>query len=189
MKELADFIFSVNKLKETKRSGWVERGCAEPESVAEHSFMSALLSFILSRGDLDRGKAIKMALVHDIGESIIGDIITRNSYHMTLEEKIRKERKAINGLTKNLGKLGEEIRNLWEEFEEGKTREAKFVRQVDKIEMFLQAVKYHNNGSCKKDVAGFWDENNLGLITDPYLIDFLKTLPEIKRVLDDVKME
>merc|ERR1719228_2997055 len=91
-----------------------------------------------------------MALVHDLAESLIGDLVTEGESHrqdkITREEKIRRERQALHGICDALGgEVGEEIRSLWEEFEAGDTSEARHLRDLDKFEMVLQASEYEES--------------------------------------------
>ncbi|MGE4650712.1 MAG: HD domain-containing protein, partial [Myxococcota bacterium] len=71
------FFQKVLELKNVPRQGWKEKlEIINPESVAEHSYSTATISMVLSdlKG-LNTEKIIKMALLHDLAESIIGDII------------------------------------------------------------------------------------------------------------------
>lgn len=52
----------------------MKREVQEPETVACHMYRMALLAFLLNDGSVDRDKCIRMALVHDLGEAIVGDI-------------------------------------------------------------------------------------------------------------------
>jgi len=173
--KLLDFFQEINKLKRIKRSGWVVDKVKDPESVADHSFRTAVMCMFLGdpkRIDLD--KAIKMALVHDIAEARIGDIITyyRYSKAVPLEEKREKERKAITEMASGF-KGGEELLELWREFEERKTEEARFVKQVEKLEMALQALEYENEGYDLRE--HYYQEAN-ELISDP----------ELRKILDKI---
>ncbi|RLI98091.1 MAG: phosphohydrolase [Candidatus Aenigmatarchaeota archaeon] len=161
----SDFFTSVNRLKGVKRSGWVERGVEEPESVADHSFMTALFCMVLPAEGVDREKAIRMALVHDLAESEVGDIITKESWKdggaMPRAEKVALERDGLKKLLKGLDKgTAREISGLWEEYEKGKTPEAVFVRDADIAEMILQAVSYHAKGNYRDSLGGFWEKGN-----------------------------
>ncbi|KAF2452445.1 hypothetical protein BDY21DRAFT_294707, partial [Lineolata rhizophorae] len=88
---------------------------------------------------LDRKSYVRILLIHDIGESIIGDI---RLYH----EKYRCERLAIDFLTTVARDINpsfaEEAKRIWLEFEEGKTEAAKLVRELDKLEYLFQAATY-----------------------------------------------
>jgi len=97
--KLLEFIRIVNKLKHIKLTGWVEREIKNPESVADHSFMVALLCILLGNRKINREKAIKMALIHDLAEAEIGDIITKEKWPekgiISEKEKIKLEENVI----------------------------------------------------------------------------------------------
>jgi putative hydrolase of HD superfamily len=91
-------------------------------------------------------KLLRMALIHDLPEAVIGDLMPSQKTSQTKE----KEKKAIHKMLGFLPKpLMEKYLEVWNEYEEGKTREAKAVRQLEKIEMALQAKEYENSGSEK----------------------------------------
>merc|ERR1719468_212975 len=99
-------------------------------------------------GGLDSGKCVKMALVHDLAESLVGDLVVEGNKqdNISREEKIRRERDALHGICDDLGgPAGEEIRALWEEFETGESAEARHLRDLDKFEMVLQASEYEES--------------------------------------------
>ena len=77
---IVEFYKTVRKLKEIKRAGWIERGIKNSESVADHSFMVTILCIAFPKQEINKEKAIKMALVHDLGESEIGDLITKEHW-------------------------------------------------------------------------------------------------------------
>jgi putative hydrolase of HD superfamily len=90
----------------------------------------------------------KMALIHDMAESLVGDI-TPVDKHVTKVEKARREAATMDYIEKTLlngvpgGTLsGGEIRRVFQEYEDSETLEAKFVHDVDKIELLLQMVEY-----------------------------------------------
>ena len=179
---ISGFFAEVRKLKDTRRAGWVERGVSNPESVADHSFNTAVIAFVLgSRLGLDTEKAIKMALVHDLPESRTGDRIMKEYWEqggtVTKEEKYKEERDAIRGLGKLLGgKEGREFVSLWEEFEKGESREARLVRQADKLEMLMQGWDYYKKGNFRKDLKPFFDEKNMSYLKDKEIKSILEEL-------------
>lgn len=163
------FYDTVKKLKDVKRTGWVERSVSNPESVADHSFMTALMCMVMPEKGIDREKAIKMALVHDIAEAETGDIITKEHWEekgtMTKAEKSQLEENAMEKLVSNLDEAGaKEVMSLWKEYEEGKTKEAVFVNDIDHAERIMQAHGYHSKGNFKKPLQGFWNEKSMSLI-------------------------
>lgn len=168
------FTFTVFKLKHLRRAGWVKNKIPKPESVAEHSFAVAVLALILApKVGVDSNKALKMALIHDIGEAEIGDIITIIGSKIVSDPKIKQaqEAKAFKKIFKTI--KGDEYIKLFEEFEENKTPEARFVKQIDKLEMALQANEYERD--YKKDLRSFF-ENAENVVTDKYLKTILRRL-------------
>jgi putative hydrolase of HD superfamily len=149
---LASYL-RLMRLKRLYRQGWLKRGLPEAlcESVAEHSFGTALLALLLAGragdcgdfGKLDSGKAALLALVHEMGESYAGDITPVDG--VSREEKEALERDAIARALEGHPDRGW-LLSLWEEFEEGATPEAAFVRQLDRLEMGLQAALQEAEG-------------------------------------------
>src|SRR3989339_2211175 len=75
MEDLIDFLHKVGQLKGLKRTGWVYKNIPDPESVAEHSFRTAILALVLADElKADKERLVKMALIHDLAESITGDL-------------------------------------------------------------------------------------------------------------------
>lgn len=126
------------KLKQTPRTGWVNNHVLNPESVADHSMRTSFLAMILCPPDLDKNKVVQMALIHDLAESIISDITPFDG--VTVEDKFTRENRAWSEISKSLD--NDEMQQLWLEMENGKTEEGKFVKQLDKLEMLIQAEEY-----------------------------------------------
>lgn len=171
MQNIIEFLRIINNLKSVKRAGWVERGVRKPESVADHSFMMALMCMVLPAKGVDRDKTVKMALVHDLAESVTGDLITKENWEgggsIASEDKAKLERKTLNKILASLEPgTAKEIAALWEEFEEGNTGEARFAKDIDMAEVMLQAYDYHKSKNFKMPLAGFWDDRNIGKIKD-----------------------
>jgi putative hydrolase of HD superfamily len=142
-------------LKQVKRAGWLRCGvdAAACESVADHTFGVALLALLLPRvatPDLDRDRCVRLALVHDLAESVVGDITPHD--HIDPADKHRREGQAIRELCATLGG-DDELLALWLEFEAGETAEAKVVRELDVIEMAMQARRYERTGMLTRDDA------------------------------------
>jgi putative hydrolase of HD superfamily len=164
---LARFLHRVGNLKSLRRTGWLDRGVPpeDAESVADHTFRTALLTWLAApEGELDRDRVLKMALIHDLAESLVGDEPpydpaelsaisdgdrtsflnrrhTRNEARSTA--KIAAESEAFAELIADLpGELADELQELWGDLEAGTTPEALFVKQSDKLETFLQSREY-----------------------------------------------
>lgn len=138
-----DFLTLCQSLKTTKRKGWINHGIKGPESIADHMYRMALMALIA--GDtpgLDRERCVKIAIVHDIAEAIVGDITP--SDNVPKKEKSRMEQAALNEMCKVLGggMRAEEIKELWAEYENNSSLEANLVKDFDKVEMILQALEY-----------------------------------------------
>ena len=147
--DIIKFNKFIGILKTIERTGWVRNNIPHPESVAEHSFRTGILAMLLAKEmNVDPLKSIKMALIHDIGESIIGDIVTERAGTKISENlaqsKKEKESRAIKRIFSSLSEEGEEYIKLFDEFEEDKTPEARFVKQLDKLEMAIQAYEYES---------------------------------------------
>ncbi|CAN1811569.1 5'-deoxynucleotidase HDDC2 [Linum perenne] len=143
-----DFLSLCHRLKTTKRAGWVKRDVRDPESIADHMYRMGLMGLILPDiPGIDRDKCVKMAIVHDIAEAIVGDITPSDG--VPKEEKSRKEAEALDHMCKLLGggSRAKEIEQLWKEYEDNSSPEAKLVKDFDKVEMILQALEYEN-GEC-----------------------------------------
>lgn len=140
------FIKEIENLKSVTRTAWTKTG--RRESTAEHSWRLAMLLMVLREDfkDLDIDKAIKMSLVHDLGELYDGDISAKlqndNDNKAEMEEKAM--RRMLTILPEN---LAENIYDLWKEYNECSTKEAKLVKAMDKLETIVQ----HNQGNNPED--------------------------------------
>jgi putative hydrolase of HD superfamily len=142
-----DAYVQINQLKQLFRQGWLRRGVSRDrcETVAEHTAGVAWLTLLLapeSEG-LDADRALRMALIHDLGETHAGDITPADGVSAT--DKFARERKALQEVVADLPGAGVWLA-LWEEYESGQSPEARFVREVDRLEMGLQAVLYRAEG-------------------------------------------
>jgi putative hydrolase of HD superfamily len=170
--------FELCQLKQLYRQGWLRRGVSRErcESVAEHSFGCAVLATWLAQAyypELDVCKVLRMALLHDFGEIYAGDLIPGDEIEP--EEKHKRE---AGSVAQVFGKLpgGAVYLSLWEEFERNESAEARFVRQIDRLEMGLQAGVYALQGLVQPEE--FFASARLGL-EEPRLsglIDALDTL-------------
>jgi putative hydrolase of HD superfamily len=155
-----DFYGRAAQLKSIDRAGWRRCGIERVacESVADHTFGVALLALLLPLDEiagehrLDRDRCVALALVHDLAESIVGDITPHDGVEAA--DKHAREHDAIRQLAAALG--DEQILTLWEEFEAALTPEARLVRDLDVIEMAIQAKSYEQRGLLTPaQAAGF----------------------------------
>ncbi|HEY9829072.1 MAG TPA: HD domain-containing protein, partial [Stenomitos sp.] len=145
---IIEAYFEFNHLKHLYRQGWLRQGIETQycESVAEHSFAVALLALLLADSyhiELDTAKVIRMALIHDLGEIYAGYFIPSDAIEPN--QKYQLEKQSIIQVFQKLPN-GLKWIELWEEFEQGESAEAQFVRQLDRLEMALQASVYEHLG-------------------------------------------
>jgi len=164
MHPIIDLFRAFYTLKRIFRQGWLNNHVPTNrcESVADHSLTVALLAMVISDSnfpDYDIEKILRMALLHDIGEIYVGDIVPGSG--ITTEEKHSLEKNAFKLVFKDVIQGGEYLK-IWEEFELGVSAEARFVKEIDKLEMLLQAFVYDNLGfdvldefliSAKQDIS------------------------------------
>lgn len=148
-KRIIDFYLYVNKLKYKIRTGFVEIGITKErlESVAEHIYGCLMLSIAVdSEYDLniDMYKVLKMLTIHELDEVLKPDFTLRSG--ITKEEKIKIGVESINIVASTLSS-GDELISLVNEFNEGKTKEAKFCYLIDKMECDMQAKVYDLDGN------------------------------------------
>jgi len=131
-----EFLKQANALKFAMRYSEVKN--MPKDSAASHSWRLALMASLLSEGkNLDSMRAVKIALVHDIAESITGDIDVRRIWNgeISKEHKNKMEKEAVEKICKTApANIGKEILALWSEYEKASSREARFVKALDKIE-------------------------------------------------------
>lgn len=173
---LLELLFLVGKLKTTPRTGWTRYPIPHPESVADHSFRVGVMAMLLApQFDVNQLRVIQMALVHDIGESIIGDVVTDGgSVDLpNLAEKQEAERQAVKMIFDHFG--APQYLELLDELVANTTPEAKFVNQLDKLEMGMQAREYEL--ADRVDLSEFY-ESVERVVQEPY---FTKLLSQLKR--------
>jgi len=151
-----DFLHLTQALKTTPRTGWVNHGVDKPESIADHMYRMSIMAMVASKSmpELDQNKCVKLALIHDLAEAIVGDITPHDP--VTKEEKQKLESDAMVKIRDMLGDAlgGEEIQELWHEYEDGLTSESKLLKDLDKLEMIMQAGEYEK--AQGKDLSQFF---------------------------------
>ncbi|KAF6019444.1 ADK1 [Bugula neritina] len=140
---LLHFLTMVGKLKHLKRTGWVKNEVNEPECVASHMYRMSIMGMLIPQDStIDKNRVIKMALVHDMAEAIVGDITP--SCGVSQVDKYNMEKAGLLEMTKNIPDkaIADEIHGLWQEYEDGTTEVARLVKDFDKFDMILQAYEY-----------------------------------------------
>ena len=134
------------RVKSIARMGWMMRGIppSDSETVGSHSFEVALLSMVLADRLRDRGlevdvsKVLRLALLHDIAESVIGDIVRSVKESMVDSRQMEEEALRVLGMDAYVA--------LVQELSEGRTLEAVLVKLCDNVATLLQGLRYLNKG-------------------------------------------
>ena len=154
---LLEILLEANELKAIPRMGWRVRGIRDGESVAEHSYAVALASMIIADrmgAAVDKEKLLKIALLHDLPEHMLGDIHAPATKLLGEDVKEAAELRILEQLFDGL-EGGSEYVALWKEFSERSSLEGRIVRAIDKLEMFSQAFLYEREGNQR--LGKFWD--------------------------------
>jgi putative hydrolase of HD superfamily len=185
LEKIFSFLNQAGKLKDVLR--YNEKRNGAKESVADHSWRLALMAFTMAEEleiSVDILKSIKLAIVHDVAESITGDIdaVLIMEGKVLKEEKKRKEISAMEEIKKIAPeKVGLEIYNLWDEYEKGETKEAKFIKALDKVETLMHLAESGCRTYDKPDLIPTY--------ADKTVENFPELLPMLKIVKRKLKEE
>ena len=152
--DLIDLLLETQNLDRIPRMGYLLSGIPDPESVSEHSWHVAFLVWVLSGkiSDIDRLRALEIAMVHDLAELRIGDLPRTASHYLPEGAKDAAEAAAIEEI---LAPLPAEARLLWREYQAGESREARLVKACDKLQMMLKVQVYESQGG--RGLRRFWE--------------------------------
>ncbi|KAM3860993.1 5'-deoxynucleotidase HDDC2 [Diretmus argenteus] len=179
MSNMLQFMKLIGQLKRVPRTGWVYREVNQPESVSDHMYRMAVMSLTITDPTVDKGRCIRLALVHDMAECIVGDIAPMDN--VSKAEKHRREEEAMRNLTGLLQEgLKQEIYGLWEEYETQSSPEARLVKQFDLLEMILQAHEYEQLEGTPGRLQEFFDSTD-GRFHHPDVLQLVSSLNEERR--------
>ncbi|GCB71303.1 5'-deoxynucleotidase HDDC2 isoform X2 [Scyliorhinus torazame] len=174
VKNLLQFMHCMGQLKRVPRTGWVYRNVEGPESVSDHMYRMAVMALLTEDQKLNKDRCIKLALVHDMAECIVGDIIPADN--ISKEEKHRREEEAMKHLIGLLSDdVGKEVLGLWEEYENQSSAEAKYVKELDRFEMIMQAFEYEQLEQKPGRLQEFYDSTK-GNFHHPEILQLVATL-------------
>lgn len=171
-----------NELSKLQRTGWVQRGVENPETVAEHTMALKRLGKILGEfSETERKELLDMLEVHDWPEAVHGDeVILHNGddsvYASLKSTKFEKEQNALRPICEKMGSVGKTIFNLWMRFETSDDAVANFGRQLDKYQAVEKALEYEREQRIEL-FREFFDYSKK-YITHPILVEQLKRLEE-----------
>ena len=142
-KNVINYYLLCNKLKNIVRTGWINWNVQREriESIAEHIYGVQMLAIAMKsefQYDVDLNKVIFMLAIHELGETIIGDL---TQFQIDKREKEKLEHDAVHNI---LGTIidGDVIERLFLEFDAHETPEAIFAYQCDKLECDIQSKLY-----------------------------------------------
>ncbi|WVF70210.1 hypothetical protein IAT40_004999 [Kwoniella sp. CBS 6097] len=146
------FLHLLEQLKVQKRSGWIREGVKEAESISDHMCRMALMAMMIPNDGerpLDIPRCVMMALVHDLAEAHVGDITPVEGVPAHVKHQL-EEQAMDSFLNEMLGGEGnkdarQRFRSLWDEYEARETPESKLVKDLDRLELALQAVEYERS--------------------------------------------
>ncbi|KAM8831342.1 5'-deoxynucleotidase HDDC2 [Spinachia spinachia] len=176
MSSMLQFMKLIGQLKRVPRTGWVYRNVKKPESVSDHMYRMAMMALTITDPTVDKDRCIKLALVHDMAECIVGDIAPADN--VSKAEKRRREEATMRHLSALLPEgLNEEIYGLWEDYESQNSPEARLVKQFDLLEMILQAHEYEELEGTPGRLQEFFDSTD-GRFQHPDVLRLLGSLNE-----------
>lgn len=156
------FFHILQSLKLQRRTGWLNNGITPDiaESISDHMHRMSLMALTLKTPDIDRHKCMMISLVHDVAESLVGDITPLDT-RVTKWEKHWRELKAITYLCDEIisrynSDAGEEIKERWLDYEDQRCLEAVYAKDLDKFEMLVQCLEYEKLHDGKKDLSQFY---------------------------------
>lgn len=158
-------------VKTEARRGWTEvSGIKRIESVADHSFGVAVLALLeAGRRRYDLERTLKLALIHDLEEAMTGDLTPGDKRILGSRRVLHLKRVAVSEILKLLPSSRRvEYRALWNDLATGRTREARLVKDLDRLEMACQARRYESLGVAHGQMVRFYS-SAVRRIKDPAL--------------------
>ena len=151
---VVDLLWKANRLKTVPRTGWAQKGVAAPETVAAHSHGVALVALLLLEmvdTPCDRSDVLAMAVLHDLPESVTGDMPRGASRLLPAGVK----RDALSELVRGLA-CGDEWRTWQEQYMGNDTPEARLVKDADKLDLLLQSL-FYERATGNRELDDYWD--------------------------------
>lgn len=146
------------------------RDVKDCESISGHMYRMSMMTFLLEKNpeseDLDRIKCMEIALVHDLAEALVGDITPYCG--ISREEKRARELTAMKDIAKLIHPGSDKLMELFYEYEKGETAEARFVKDLDRLDMMMQAFEYEKRDESPKRLQEFFDSTE-GKFQHPFI--------------------
>lgn len=162
MSKLTGLLYEIGLLKRYRRTGWLVAGVRDPESIADHSFRTAVIASVIAA--LEGGnpeRAAFMSLFHDTQETRITDIPYLGKRYLAAAPNEEVTADQTRGVP---GPVAEMVRGAVGEYEEKVSLEALCARDADKLECLLQAVEYREQGHQNVQP---WIDSSLAVLKTP----------------------
>ncbi|MFC7302768.1 HD family hydrolase [Streptomyces monticola] len=157
---VAHFLYEAGTLKQARRTGWWMAGVRDPESVAEHSWRTALIASIIAKLEgADPAQAAFLAVWHDSQETRTGDVNHLGKKYAPSADPQAVTADQTAGMPEILAAT---VRDLVAEYEAKESAEAICARDADKLECMLQGIEYKAQGY---ENAQRWIDNSRGRLT------------------------
>jgi putative hydrolases of HD superfamily len=141
---VTNFLYEMGLLKRSKRTGWLIAGVDNPETIAEHTFRTAIIGYLLARMEgADPHKTATLCLFHDTQESRIGDVPSVGKAYVVTAPNPQVTADQVAGFP---DEIGQAVRELVDEYEARESLEAQLARDADKLECLIQAREYQAQG-------------------------------------------
>ena len=159
---MLSLLIELQRLKNLDRTGWTLRGLPpRTESVASHSFGVSVTTMLLAdelaaRGiQIDAGRMLRMALLHDWSETRIGDMPRTATQYFGSDVRRNAERAAFADIVKDSGAGAPIYRELFEDYEHRTSLEARLVKAADVIDLLVQVLALERSGA--RGLDEFWE--------------------------------
>lgn len=180
--QIIELLTEVMRLKAVPRTGWLLRGVRDVESVADHSFGLAFIAMLLADRATAHGmevnveRVLRMALLHDITEARTGDLPATIKRYFSSEALQTADKKIAEEI---LSEACKGYADIWHEYEQRSSIEARIVKAADKLDLLMQALEYEKGGA--RNLSEFWENSEAdfsGLKLDELVNDLVKQLRE-----------
>ncbi|MER5623908.1 HD domain-containing protein [Streptosporangium sp. NPDC002544] len=159
---LAGLLYEIGLLKRYRRTGWLVAGVRDPESIADHSFRTAIIASVITA--LEGGnpeRAAFMSLFHDTQETRVTDIPYLAKPYLKAAQNEDVTADQVRGLP---GPVAEMVSGAVGEYEEKTSLEAVCARDADKLECLIQAIEYREQGHQNVQP---WIDSSLAALKTP----------------------
>jgi len=185
---LIGFLAEMMRLKTVPRIGWLLRGVRDVESVAAHSFGVAVIAMLLADRASARGievnveRLLRMALMHDLTEARTGDLPSTIKQYFDRAAVRAADERIVEEMVAELGQTGQSYLELWLEYEQRASIEARLVKAADKLDLLVQSREYEKGGA--RSLQEFWetaDDDFAKLGVDDLIADLVEELKESRK--------